>query len=114
MSCATHSTMVCPIGNSDSDGGIHVTVTSPELSVALGSWYTTTAVEFPGSVSISLFAGHALITGSSTSGKQVNTNEERIYESSRFVVIPQTIVPGTLRMVHSESNTAPISKNAVL
>ena len=53
---ATHSTLFFPIGNSDRDGGVHVTVRSLPL-MSDGSFHSTITVDLPGSVDSSRSTG---------------------------------------------------------
>ena len=67
-SCAVQVTFVCPIGNLVPDLGMHVMFGSwLELSTAMGSFQTTTAVACPGSVETVLVAGHTSNLGDSLS-----------------------------------------------
>ena len=55
---AMHTTSLFPIRNSDPDGGIHMTSRFlPLISLTLGSFHNTIAVDLFGSVNSSRFAG---------------------------------------------------------
>ena len=45
VSVARHATAVLPLGKVEPDGGVHETLPTPQLSVALGSGKLTTAVQ---------------------------------------------------------------------
>ena len=69
-STALHSTPVCPMLKLDPDGGMHDTLaTFPLLSVAFGASHSTTAVDFPRSVSTVRLVGQCVILGCSLSAK---------------------------------------------
>lgn len=59
-SFAIHVTVVVPFGKTDPEGGLQVTVTPGQLSVAVAV-NVTTAVQRFASVGLEIFAGHVMV-----------------------------------------------------
>ena len=88
LSLAIHVTSRSPMGNRPC-GGTHSTAgTSPELSVAMGSFQVTLAAELPWSVMTSMSLGHVFTSNDGGSASEISkTKYDKTYLTTSYLLI---------------------------
>jgi hypothetical protein len=93
VSVAVQVTVVVPFGNADPDAGEQTTEARPQLSLPVGMVHVTTALQSPGSVFATMFAGQPeRVGGIASVTVTLNEHVATLPEVSAAVYVT-TVVP---------------------